>query len=135
MAAQEVMIKEGKLKDAAEMDVNVWAAAQNPESRKKLMTMALENAHVQVDNPWQHQVNPVPPGYERLSTIKVSTIVMIGERDVKGMHFIADDLHSKIPGSKKIVVPGADHIVNMSKPKEFNRTVLEFFSSIDSRIS
>ncbi len=135
MAPQEVMIKEGKLKEAAEMDVNVWGAAQNPESRKKLMTMALENAHVQVDNPWQHQVNPVPPGYERLSTIKVSTIVMIGERDVKGMHFIADDLHSKIPGSKKIVVPGADHIVNMSQPKEFNRTVLEFFSSIDSGIS
>ena len=57
---------------------------------------------------------------------------MIGEQDVKGMHFIANDLHSKIPGSKKVVVPGADHIVNMSRPDEFNNAVLGFLSSIDS---
>jgi pimeloyl-ACP methyl ester carboxylesterase len=25
-----------------------------------------------------------------------------------------------------VLIPGADHIVNMSKPDEFNRTVLEF---------
>jgi 3-oxoadipate enol-lactonase len=97
-----------------------------------MMTIALENALVQVDHPWKHQVSPVPPGYERLAGIKVPTLVMIGDRDLKGMHFIADDLHSKIPGSKKIVVPGADHIANMSRPNEFDRTVLGFFSSIDS---
>ena len=129
MAPQEDLIKQGKLKEAVEMDVNTWAAAQNPESRKKIMMIALENAHVQVDNPWKHQVSPDPPSYKRLSEISVPTLVIIGDRDVRGMQFIADDLHSKIPASKKMVVQGADHIVNMSRPEEFNKAVLEFLSS------
>jgi pimeloyl-ACP methyl ester carboxylesterase len=135
MAPQEDLIKQGKLKEAAEMDVNTWAAAQNPESRKKIMMIALENAHVQLDNPWKHQVSPDPPGYKRLPEITVPTLVMIGDRDVKGMQLIADDLHSKIPGSKKVIVQGADHIVNMSRPEEFNRIVLEFLSATHSRAS
>jgi len=132
MAPQEELIKQGKLEEAAEMDVNAWAAAQNPESRKKIMIIALENAHVQLDNPWKHQVSPDPPGYKRLPEITVPTLVMIGDRDVKGMQLIADDLHSKIPGSKKVVVQGADHIVNMSRPEEFNRIVLQFLSATHS---
>ena len=135
MARQEDLIKQGKLKEAAEMDVNAWAAAQNPESRKKIMTIALENAHVQLDNPWKHQVSPDPASYKRLPEITVPTLVMIGDRDVKGMQLIANDLHSKIPGSKKVVVNGADHIVNMSRPEEFNRIVLEFLSLTHSRAS
>src|SRR5207247_641721 len=38
-----------------------------------------------------------------------------------------DKNHSNIPGSKKVLIQAADHIVNMSKSDEFNRTVLEFF--------
>jgi len=99
------------------------------------MMIALENAHVQLDNPWKHQVSPDPASYKRLPEITAPTLVMIGDRDVKGMQLIANDLHSKIPGSKKVVVHGADHIVNMSRPEEFNRAVLGFLSSTASRAS
>ena len=78
--------------------------------------------------------SPDPASYKRLPEITVPTL-MIGDRDVKGMQLIANDLHSKIPGSKKVVVHGADHIVNMSRPKEFNRAVLGFLSSTASRAS
>lgn len=126
MKPQEEAIKDNRLAEAAEMDVNVWASAQTPDSRKRLLEIALENSRVQEDGPGKLQVSPQPPAYNRLREIRVPTLIMIGDRDVRGMHYVSDDVHSKIQGSKKLVVPGADHIINMSRPNEFNKAVLEF---------
>ena len=111
------------------MDVEAWACAQDPESRKKLVTMALDNKHVAADNPWQFQVHPSPPGFQRLAEIRAPTFVMVGDKDVNGMQMIAETIHRKIPGSKYWLVNGADHIVNMSRTDEFNRKVLDFLQS------
>ena len=35
----------------------------------------------------------------------------------------------QVPGSRKVVIPGAAHMVNMEKPDQFNRTVLEFLAA------
>ena len=130
MAPQEDLVKQGKLEAAAMMDVDTWACAQDPESRKKIVAIALENAHVQADNPWALQVSPEPRGYKRLSEIRAPTLVMVGDKDVKGMQKIAETIHTKILGSKYLVVRGADHIVNMSQTDEFNREVLGFLRGI-----
>ena len=130
MAPQEDLVKQGKLAEAAMMDIDAWASAQDPESRKKIVTIALENAHVPVDNPWKLQVSPDPPGYMRLAEIRAPTLVMVGDRDVKGMQLIATTIHSKIPDSKHLVVNGADHIVNTSRPDEFNRAVFDFLRGL-----
>ncbi len=129
MASQEDLVKQGKLAEAAMMDVEAWASAQDPESRKKIITMALDNSHVAADNPWKFQVHPNPPGYQRLTEIRAPTFVMVGDRDVNGMQMIAEAIHKKVPGSKYKVVKGADHIVNMSRTDEFNREVLNFLQS------
>ena len=130
MAPQEGLLKQGRLNESAEIDVNTWASAQNPQSRQRVMTIAVDNAQAQIDNPWKYQVHPSPPGYKRLTEITIPTLVIVGDRDQPGMLLIAEDLHSKIPGSKKVVVEGADHIVNMSKPEVFDKTALEFLSSM-----
>ncbi len=129
MKPQEEAVKENRLAEAAEMDVNVWASAQTPESRNRILEIAIDNSHTQKENPGKLQVSPQPPAYKRLSEIRAPTLVIIGDRDVRGMRYIADDVHSKIEGSKILVIPGADHIVNMSRPDEFNRAVLEFLNS------
>ncbi len=111
------------------MDVNAWASAQTPASRKRILEIALENSHTQKENPGRLQVSPQPPAFKRLSDIRAPTLIIIGDRDVRGMRYIADDAHSKIPGSRRLVIPGADHIVNMSKLEEFNRAVSEFLDN------
>ncbi len=126
MKPQEEAVKENRLAEAAEMDVDAWASAQTPASRKRILEIALDNSHTQKENPGKLQVSPQPPAFKRLSEIRVPTLVIIGDRDIRGMRYISDDVHSKISGSKKLVIPGADHIVNKSKPEEFNRAVLEF---------
>lgn len=78
-----------------------------------------------VDDPEQPAV---PPAIERLSELRVPTLVIVGARDVPDIHRIADTLVSATPTAKKVVVPGAGHIVNLEQPREFNRLVLEFLA-------
>ena len=126
MKPQEVADREGRAVDAVEMDVNAWASAQTPINRERIRQIALDNFHVHVENPWKLQVPPEPRTFQRLSQIRTPTLVIIGDRDVPPQILLTDNIHSHIPGSKRVLIPGADHIVNMSKPDEFNRTVLEF---------
>ena len=39
---------------------------------------------------------------------------------------VVDMLASEIPGAQKIVVPGTAHMINMERPDEFNRILLDF---------
>jgi len=126
MKPQEVADREGRAVDAVEMDVNAWASAQTPVNRERIKQIALDNFHVHVENPWRLQVPPEPRTFQRLSQIRIPTLVITGDRDVPPQILLTDNIHSHIPGSKRVLIPGADHIVNMSKPDEFNRTVLEF---------
>jgi len=126
MKPQEDADREGRAADAVEMDVNAWASAQTPADRERITKIAMDNFHVHVDNPWKLQVPPEPRTWQRLSQIRVPTLLIIGDRDVPAQILMVDNIHTHIPGSKKVLIQGADHIVNMSKPNEFNRTLLEF---------
>jgi len=43
---------------------------------------------------------------------------------------ITDNLAAGIPGARKVVLPGADHLPMMRRPEEFNRIVLGFLDSV-----
>ena len=126
MKPQEEADREGRAADAVEMDVTAWAPAQTLANRERITQIAMDNFHVHVENPWKLQVPPEPRTWERLSNIRVPTLLIIGDRDVPAQILMVDNIHTHIPGSKKVLIQGGDHIVNMSKPDEFNRTVLEF---------
>ena len=126
MKPQEDADREGRAADAVEMDVNAWASAQTPANRERITQIAMDNFHVHVENPWKLQVPPEPRTFQRLAQLRVPTLLIIGDRDVPAQILMVNNIHSHIPGSKKVLIPGADHIVNMSKPNEFNKTVLGF---------
>ena len=126
MKPQEDADREGRAADAVEMDVNAWASAQTPANRERITQIAMDNFHVHVENPWKLQIPPEPRTFQRLSQIRAPTLLIIGDRDVPAQILMVDNIHAHIPRSKKALMQGADHIVNMSKPHDFNRTVLEF---------
>ena len=128
MRPQEDAVRELRAADAVETDLNAWASAQTPDNRERIRQIAMDNFHAQVENPWKLQVPPEPRTFQRLSQIRIPTLVIIGDRDVPPQILLTDNIHSRIPGSKRVLIRGADHIVNMSKPDEFNRTVLEFLT-------
>jgi pimeloyl-ACP methyl ester carboxylesterase len=73
---------------------------------------------------------PSPPAIERLSEIKVPTLVIVGDHDVTDILGVADTLISKISGAKKVIIHNAGHHVNMENPKEFDRVVTDFLNTL-----
>jgi len=69
-----------------------------------------------------------PPAIGRLSSIHVPTLFVLGDFDMPGIQEIAGLVLKGIPGSRKVVISGAAHMVNMEKPEEFNEVVGEFLS-------
>jgi pimeloyl-ACP methyl ester carboxylesterase len=67
-----------------------------------------------------------PPTIQRLATIRAPTLVIVGERDVLDFHRVADIMVERIPGAKKVVMPGVGHMANMEAPERFDEIVLGF---------
>ena len=66
---------------------------------------------------------------ETLPNIKVPSLVVVGADDAP---FLAasDYRAAKIPGARKVVVPGAGHAVNIDQPQAFIDAVLPFLDSL-----
>lgn len=129
MKPQELAVKENRLAEAVEIDVNVWAPAQNPRNRKRILEIAMDNVHTQAEPPGKWQAKQQTPTFKRLNEIKAPTLLIVGDRDVEGMLLLSKRLQRLIPNSKLEMVEGADHVVNLSKPRQFNRLVLEFVTA------
>jgi len=66
---------------------------------------------------------------ESLPTIKVPTLVVIGEHDaalMAGCQYMA----KKIPGAKLVVVPRSGHYPNLDEPRIFNDALDEFLAGL-----
>jgi len=83
---------------------------------------------------WNGPIAAAPPGTrpaaERLAEVRVPTLVIAGERDAEQARANYDRWARGIPGAKKVVVPGAAHLVNIDKPQEFMRIVLDFLKAL-----
>lgn len=69
-----------------------------------------------------------PPAGTRLSEIRAPALILAAENDHPAYKEMTDKLAAGIKGAKKLVIPGATHLIHMDKPVEFNRAVLEFLS-------
>jgi pimeloyl-ACP methyl ester carboxylesterase len=99
---------------------------ENPTVGQRIRSIAMENAQVWLMAPLERPLSP--PAINRLSEIHAPTLIIVGDRDIPDIQKIARTLETGIPGAKKVVIHGAGHMVNMEKPEEFNRVVLEFLS-------
>jgi 3-oxoadipate enol-lactonase len=65
-----------------------------------------------------------------LSEIKVPTLVVTAEYDFDLCKDVADIIAREISGAKLISIKGAGHIMNMDKPEEFNKVLMEFLDTV-----
>jgi pimeloyl-ACP methyl ester carboxylesterase len=71
-----------------------------------------------------------PPAINRLSEIKIPTLTVVGKFDMPGIIEIVDMIERDVDGAKKVEIDSIAHLVNMERPKEFNKIVLEFLSKL-----
>lgn len=84
---------------------------------------------------WHFQGNqdpviiPATPAAERLGEITAPTLVITGELDTQGIHFMADLTAKGIPGAQKVVMAGLDHVPFLADPVAFHKVVLAFLAA------
>jgi len=117
------------------LEADVWAIGfgrsaeeANPQVRERVYQMVRENYRTQTVEPTPRPLET--PAYGRLHEIKVPTLVIIGNHDTAGTRASADVLAERIPGAKKVLIEGTAHMINMEKPEEFTRAVLDFLESV-----
>jgi 3-oxoadipate enol-lactonase len=61
-----------------------------------------------------------------LSSIRIPTLILVGEHDVTTPPSASRAMHERIPGSEFAIIPGAAHMSNLENPEVFNRHLVEF---------
>jgi len=120
--------KNNRLNEAVEM----WLAHPvfvtiKSRSKQKIRQMIFDNLKSWI-LPNDNMIWSSPPAAERLSDIKASALILIGNQDVADVLKAADLMESKIDVAIKIVIAGAGHHINIEKPRQFNSIVLDFLS-------
>jgi 3-oxoadipate enol-lactonase len=71
-----------------------------------------------------------PPALDRLSEINVPVLTIHGDIDMQGIIDISEKIGKEVAGSKREVIKGAAHMVNMEYPDEFNKIVDKFLKEL-----
>ena len=128
MAAYQSGEKEVALEQLRE----VWCSAQQGQSLKLVREMLRDNlTEVFTDTSARHSMPLDPPAATRLESVTAPTLLLLGEEDAEQMRYVVARIARGIRGSVREVIPGADHLVNMSRPREFDRALREFLPRLE----
>jgi 3-oxoadipate enol-lactonase len=125
--AEEAAIEAGDLDAATEINLEFWVAPAHRDEVRPQQRRALElqTAHEEPEVQW--------PDMAPLSTLRIPTLVVVGEDDKADFLAIAQHLAEEIPDADLAIVPGAGHLVGVDQPEELNALVLEFLAE-DARV-
>lgn len=70
------------------------------------------------------------PILDELSKITLPTLILVGDQDVATVPAKAERIHSLIPQSKLVVIPGAGHTSSVEEPKAVNAAIESFLSTV-----
>jgi 3-oxoadipate enol-lactonase len=106
-----------------------WCAAQHGPALNLVVQMLRDNLdEIFTDASARHATALDPHAASRLASISAPTLVLHGDRDAEDSRFFAERVATGIPGAERRIIPGADHLVNLSKPEEFDAAVREFLA-------
>jgi 3-oxoadipate enol-lactonase len=63
---------------------------------------------------------------DRLSAIKIPTLIMVGEDDPGTPVSASKAIHERISNSKLVILPSARHLSNVEQSEAFNANLVEF---------
>ena len=74
---------------------------------------------------------PIMSLEDKLKKLEVPVLVIVGDEDMPCIE-PADFMHQHIPRARLVVLPRTGHILNMERPADFNREVMDFLNSVES---
>ena len=80
---------------------------------------------------WQHrdpEIWPETMPADRLAEITAPTLIITGDQEMAGLVRAGTYMSEKINGCRTIKLEACGHVVNLEKPEEFNRAMIEFLT-------
>jgi 3-oxoadipate enol-lactonase len=126
----DAAIEAGDLERAEELRLQIWAPLGTDDAAGKLIRgIAFDNIHeLTMDESGEEELDP--PAAMRLGEIDVPTLVMIAEHDPPYMRRTGDLIARGVLGAQRVVIEGADHVVNLRRPLEFDGALLGFLDGL-----
>ncbi len=139
----DAAFKSGDLARTVELEIQTWVDGPNrdPSQVDRRVRELVREMDTYTTSRYIGQPTPIPgtplkpPAISRLAKIRAPTMIIVGDQDVPDILEVSKLLESGIPNSRRVVVSGAAHMVNMEKPAEFNRLVFEFLQEQGSKLS
>ena len=123
----------GRHDDAVEHLRKLWGAALTGPALALFRRMVLDNAPEVFEERSARWEERAPPAFPRLGEIRVPTAMLVGDRDNPFCAAFGARIARAIPRARLISVPGADHLINLSAPEEFDRRLDEFLAEVERR--
>jgi len=98
----------------------------NPEGTRRWLDIERSSRPDGTHGPGQPPRQPMT--FARLETIRVPTLVLVGEADLLSPPALMRMLAAHIPGCRYVTLPEAGHAAHWEQPESWNRLVLEFIS-------
>jgi 3-oxoadipate enol-lactonase len=123
--------------EVIELELNLWV--DGPNRKQALERAAIRDKVRQMNaaifaRAAEHDAAKgnrlTPPTIEPLQKVHVPILNIVGDEDVPDIQTSAELLQRSIPTAKIVNFPDTAHMVNMERPEEFNRVVLEFLDSV-----
>jgi 3-oxoadipate enol-lactonase len=116
----------GNLTEATEHLRELWASSLTGSSLDLFRTMVHDNPQeVFEERSGRYETREGAPAAGRLQEIRAPTRILVGDRDNPAMPHLANFLARGIRGSEVQLVPGADHLLNLSRPDAFDVALRE----------
>ncbi|HJS26075.1 MAG TPA: alpha/beta hydrolase [Actinomycetota bacterium] len=130
-APVDAAVEAGDLERAQDLRLaTMWAQlGTDDEGGRRIREIAFDNLHeLTMDESTQIRLDP--SAFSRLGEIAVPTLVLPADHDPPEMEPIALALAERIPDARLVRIPETDHVINLRRPDEFDRVVLEFLGEI-----
>ena len=103
-----------------------WVMAPgHPEAKAKALAILKASPH-DLSHQTHDPIKPWPSDLPRMPGLKVPTLIMTGDHDIADNQAASGAAQALIPGSRRIVIDDAGHLMQLEHPKELAELIAEF---------
>ena len=124
---------------AAELDTQIWmdgwrdgkvepVTRVDPAVRASMK--AMDRELLEPGRDYGTSKRPEPPAIDRLETVAVPTLVVIGDLDTTGTRSSAELLAQRVPGARIERMPEVAHIIGMEEPDKLAALLVELLAPL-----
>lgn len=131
---EEAYLESGDLAAATQLNIDFWVIgpvrlAYEVDAAVRQSVYEMQNAAFQVPLPPNFApVGLQPPAADRLSEIRVPTLVLAGDADQPSAIETARRVAAEIPHAQLVVRPNVGHMVTMERPREAEAHISTFLT-------